>query len=503
MEPYSRVPRWLLRPLPANASSDPKVNKKIDALSKKLPDSIGEIHSILTRITEYSEYDDAANRASAYVWLAMEDFFNAEDAQIRSQLLSFVGAHMVPRARARVLRRLIKDPVSRVRGKARTVLLKTRIPEVALPLDPKGTRQGDKDWTPRGWLQGVQPGTLYRHKTGKKAQEKNGVPVLTNLAELRELLSIKSRKQLGYFLLASDRENGPYETFTIPKRDGRDRVICAPKPQLRYVQRQILRKILQLVPVHDAAHGFVTGRSTVTNATPHKGAKIILKFDLKDFFPSIHYYRVLGLFASLGYYVEDGRFHADDDATQVAPVLARLCCYTPDPFAWSNSTLPQGAPTSPTISNLVSRRLDARLTGLATKNNGVYTRYADDLTFSFQDDSVQLGRFRWWVDQICHQEGFFVNQSKFRVIRNSQRQTVTGIVVNDEIRVPRNERRKFRAILHNCRKHGIESQAKGRTGFVGYLRGFASYIHMVHPEEGVELLKQVNELLGPETEEEQ
>jgi hypothetical protein len=114
---------------------------------------------------------------------------------------------------------------------------------------------------------------------------------------------------------------------------------------------------------------------------------------------------------------------------------------------------------------------------------------------------VDLGRFRWWVDQVCHQEGFFVNQRKFRVIRSSQRQVVTGIVVNDELRVPREERRRFRAILHNCRRHGLASQSRGHARFADYLRGFASYVHMVDPEEGAELLRQVEDLLGPEAEE--
>jgi hypothetical protein len=182
----------------------------------------------------------------------------------------------------------------------------------------------------------------------------------------------------------------------------------------------------------------------------------------------------------------------------VAPTLARLCCYTPEPEAWDGVVLPQGAPTSPAISNLVCRRLDARLEGLVRANQGVYTRYADDLTFSFKEQAPDLGRFRWWVDQVCHQEGFFVNQAKYRVIRASQRQLVTGIVVNEELRIPREERRRFRALLHNCRQHGLASQARGRADLGAYLRGFASYVHMVDPEEGIELLRQVEELLGPE-----
>src|SRR5262249_1538340 len=193
--------------------------------------------------------------------------------------------------------------------------------------------------------------------------------------------------------------------------------------------------------------------------------------------------------------------HSSDAATQVAPTLARLCCYTPDPKQWGKALLPQGAPTSPAISNLVCRRLDARLTGLARRNGGGYTRHAPQPTLSRRKKDINLGRFRWWVDQVCHQEGFFVNQGKFRVIRASQRQLVTGVVVNAELRVPRDVRRRFRAILHNCRTHGLESQARGHPRFGAYLRGFASYVNMVHPEEGADLLREVDALLGPETDE--
>jgi hypothetical protein len=116
---------------------------------------------------------------------------------------------------------------------------------------------------------------------------------------------------------------------------------------------------------------------------------------------------------------------------------------------------------------------------------------------------VNLGRFRWWVDQVCQQEGFTINQEKFRVIRDSQRQVVTGIVVNDALRVPRHLRRNFRAILHNCEKNGLEAEAgkhpafKGNAGvFRQWLRGFAAYLNMVQPETGPALLRRVDTLLG-------
>ncbi|HEY8505149.1 MAG TPA: reverse transcriptase family protein, partial [Gemmataceae bacterium] len=473
------APAWLLRPVPANVAEDDELNQRIDALAEKLPGSVMQIHYALHRVQSYREYDAAANRACVHVWRALDRFFEpAADPGLRTQLLTFAREHMPERAQARVLRRLIKDPVTKVREFARRLVERSNFREVALPATPDGA------WDPAGWARGTEGKPLSRHKQGRRVRERLGLPDLTTLSQVRKLLGVKSPSQLGYLLLASDRENGPYTKFTIPKRDGRPRDIHAPKPQLRWVQRRILDEILAKVPAHDAAHGFVPGRSTVTNALPHRGAAVILKFDLTGFFPTVHYYRVLGLFASLGYAAAGAKFGTADRSRGVAPVLARLCCYTPDPRAWGNAVLPQGAPTSPAISNLVCRRLDARLDGLARRNGGVYTRYADDLTFSFKENGVNLGRFRWWVDQVCHQEGFFVNQGKFRVIRAAQRQVVTGIVVNDELRVPREERRRFRAVLHNCRTHGVESQARGRPKFAEYLRGFASYVHMVHPEEG-------------------
>ena len=159
---------------------------------------------------------------------------------------------------------------------------------------------------------------------------------------------------------------------------------------------------------------------------------------------------------------------------------------------------PQGAPTSPMISNLICRGLDARCYGLAESFGGNYTRYADDLTFSFPKENFQVGRFRWWVDQICHQEGFYIHQNKFRMMRAARRQSVTGIVVNDCLRVPREKRRQFRAIIHDAQTNGLEVASRGRPGFEDWLKGFAAYLNMVHPHEEGESLRLVRELLAKE-----
>jgi RNA-directed DNA polymerase len=498
----SRAPAWLYLPLPANADLDPQWLARVEQLCSKLPDTFPQLQNALMAVRTLASYEPAVNWANELIWARLEALLTNPDGAKRIALVRYAREFMPPRPLARVLRRLAKDPNMEVRSVVANVIKKARLKEVALPAPTAGEKEAP--WDPTGWMLPPAKGTVAdRHKTGKRVQEKVGIRVILNLAQLRELLNIKSPNQLGYFLLASDHKDGPYTTHTIPKRDGSERKICAPKKQLKWVQRQILQHILAKVRPHPAAHGFVNGRSTVSNADPHVGAELVVKFDLKDFFPTIHYFRVLGLFASLGYPVGNCLFGTDDESNQVAPVLARLCCYTPKPDMWGSAVLPQGAPTSPAISNLVCRRLDARLDGLARRNGGVYTRYADDLTFSFKTADVNLGRFRWWVDQVCQQEGFTVNQEKFRVIRDSQRQVVTGIVVNDALRVPRHLRRNFRAILHNCEANGLEAEAgkhpafKGNAGaFRQWLRGFAAYLNMVQPDQGPALLRRVDTLLG-------
>lgn len=483
------LPSWLTPPLPVNAVVDAQAMAEIDALLARLPASLQQLDAGLYRRQALRNYDPLVQRVNARIWRQRRELWTSEEAPVRSQLVDYVIRHLPPEGRLAVLRRLAKDPDRGVRLKVVRYLEKHRLPEVALP------DRRDAAWDTDGWRHGTPPpARRTRHRAGTIVQQRWGVPPLRNLRELRALLGIKSPKQLGYLLLASDADGGPYQRFTLAKRQGGERVICAPGKTLRYVQRKILDSILSLVPPHSAAHGFVKARSTVTNALPHVAASVVIKFDLEDFFPTIHGYRVLGLFARLGYEVDDGRFSTDDEATHVAPVLARLCCYTPHPRQSGPGAMPQGAPTSPAISNLVCRGLDARLHGLAERLGGVYTRYADDLTFSFRDAEFDVGRFRWWVNQVCHQEGFYINEAKFRVLRRSQRQAVTGIVVNDGLHLPRKLRRQLRAILHNCHSLGVASQARGRDNFLTWLRGQASYLHMIEPEAGREMLAEIDSL---------
>jgi len=391
----------------------------------------------------------------------------------------------------RVLRRMAKHPQVSVRNKVRAHLSFLQTAEVSLPDKTNG------EWNTQGWFAGIQESgeSFLVHATARLVEI---LPEITNVGELRELLKIKSSKQLGWMLVATDGSNLPYQRFEIPKRNGQPREICAPNWQLRAVQRRILKSIFERVRVHDCAHGFVPGRSIFTNAAAHVGNALVLKFDLQEFFPTITYARVMGLLTKLGYFSNVAFFSKQDDSRRVAATLARLCVYQPQKSTLMKAYCPQGAPTSPAISNLICRRLDARCVGLAKKFGGKYTRYADDLTFSFPDKEVNVGRFRWWVDQICHQEGFYVNHKKFRMMRDSRRQSVTGIVVNDCLRVPREKRRLFRAIIHDAQKNGLQAASRGRPGFANWIQGFAAYLNMVHPHEEGKSLKLVQELLSAE-----
>ena len=502
-ELLDEAPDWLLFPVPPNARRDEALMAKVTAWAGD-PEHLEELYLALSAVRATRCYAPAANFANAGLYRTWQRWLG----RAPPILLAYACAHMTHPAMVRVLRRLAKHPDIGLRRNVWKRLKQQPLHEVALPDGHDG------DWNERGWLHGTRPrrnlvvprsaffkardddgGEARTPGTGEATRDRPDLPRLDTVGALRELLEIRSPKQLGWFLLARAGEGLPYQRFEIPKRDGTPREIHAPCAQLRHAQRRLLDQVLARVPTHDCAHGFVPGRSTVTNARPHLGQRVVVKFDLVDFFPSIGFARVVGLFHSLGFPGNAARFAADDDSRRVSATMARLCVRAPDADNAFTAHCPQGAPTSPAISNLVCRRLDARCAGLAASLGGVYTRYADDLTFSFAEEPERVGRLRWWVDQICQQEGFATHPRKFRVIRASRRQSVTGLVVNEALRIPRPARRRFRAMLHDAQRNGLEAAGRGRPGFGHWLHGFAAYLHMVHPEEGVPALEAVRALL--------
>lgn len=318
------------------------------------------------------------------------------------------------------------------------------------------------------------------------------LPIIQTAQELANQLgiSISKLKWLTYHRGAATLSH----YFTIPKKDGGRREISAPKPDLRQAQEWIQTHILQRIPIHPCAYGFVKGRNIVDNAKQHVKRAAVIKMDLKDFFPTITFYRVKGLFQSFGY---NGL---------ISTLLALLTTEPPRKqvefigkhyyVALDDRQLPQGACTSPTITNILCWRLDRRLERLAQKLGFRYTRYADDLTFSCDDNGLKkIGVCLRAARAIIQSEGFEVNEKKTRVLRASRRQKVTGIVVNEKLNLSRKELRNFRALLHNVEKNGLEKENRqNHPDFWGYIQGFTSYIQMVRPDLGEKFAQQVKRI---------
>jgi RNA-directed DNA polymerase len=251
-----------------------------------------------------------------------------------------------------------------------------------------------------------------------------------------------------------------YRVTSIPKRSGGQRTIEEPAAALKIFQRKFLAEYLNKLSLHAACHGFRKGHSIATNASPHTNKEVVINLDIKDFFPTISSARVYGLFRSVGFEDQALRFVTD------------ACVF--------RGHLPQGAPTSPMIANLVCRRLDARMAGLAKVMEGDYTRYADDMTFS---GSEKIVKYIPLIKSIVEDEGFVVSMPKLRIFRQGSRQDVTGLTVNKMVSVPRAIRRRLRAAIHQFGGNGI-AKWKGNEIGLPELLGHINYISSIQPDVG-------------------
>jgi hypothetical protein len=327
------------------------------------------------------------------------------------------------------------------------------------------------------------------------------LPELTNPGELADWLGIDPVR-LDWYADADGRlaRRRPdmlrhYTCTWLTKRGGGSRLIEAPKPRLKRLQRRILHGILDVVPVHPAAFGFVRGRNCLQAAQRHSGEEVVICLDLRNFFVSVPAARVHAIFRCLGY------------PWQVARVLTGLCTVTTPAEiradlsaeqrhrslpgrALAGAHLPQGAPTSPALANLVAWRLDRRLDGLARRIGATYTRYADDMVISGDHDIAIEGAraILEVVGEIVAEEGFELNTAKTRVQRNTGRQTVTGIVVNRHINIRRTEFDCLKAVLHNCSKFGPDGQNRGgHPAFRAHLEGRITWVETVNLRRGEKL----------------
>ena len=329
----------------------------------------------------------------------------------------------------------------------------------------------------------------------------NGLPELKGAEDLAQAMGL-SVSRLRFLTYHREADTGThYYTFTIPKRDGSARTLRAPKRELKAAQRWMLRQVAERLPVHSAAHGFLPERSIVTNASAHAGAHTLVKLDIRDFFPTVTWRRVKGLLRKGGL------------AEPVATLLSLLSTESPREVvqfrgktlhvAVGPRALPQGAPTSPALTNALCMRLDQRMSGLSRTLGCRYTRYADDLTFSWGAGDkaaarAPVGALLRGARQILEGEGFVLHPDKTRVLRRGQRQKVTGLVVNQvaaggrapAARVPRDVQRRLRAALHNR-----EQGKPGREGeSLAELKGMAAFIHMTDPARGRAFLERVRAL---------
>ncbi len=331
------------------------------------------------------------------------------------------------------------------------------------------------------------------------AAETWGLPAIDSPGDLARWLGLDAGelrwfadlKALGYKKTGEQLRH--YHYRILAKRFGNIRLIEAPKPRMKDLQRQILLWILEKIPPHSAVHGFVKGRSIKTFVAPHVGQHVVLRMDLQNFFPTLGGVRIQNLFRTLGY------------PEAVADLLGGICTNAAPRDIWngiaadlgpvhvgearrlySRPHLPQGAPSSPALANISCYRMDCRLAALAKSAGGTYTRYADDVAFSGGAEFEKcVERFGLHVAAVAMEEGFAVNHRKTRIMRQSVRQHLAGLVTNQRTNIRRSDFDRLKAILTNCVRSGPDSQNReGRSRFRSHLEGRVAFVEMINPQKG-------------------
>lgn len=338
---------------------------------------------------------------------------------------------------------------------------------------------------------------LSMKETDREKLQKLSLPVITDDRELAAFLEI-SYQELRFLAYHRDVvKKDQYYRYEIPKKNGKMRKIAAPKPGLKSVQRKILDEILVKVPIAEVSHGFRKQHSVVTGAKAHQlSPKLLINMDLENFFPTITFARVRGLFEAFGY------------CGYVSSLLAMLCTYceriaieVKGETCYVKTTdriLPQGSPASPMLTNIICSHMDYRISGLAAKYGFTYTRYADDMSFSLpredKRDDIPLGSFFSILSQIIEEEGFSVNREKTRILRESACQSVTGVVLNGkEPGVSRKWVKNFRSLLHHANMQLESSTLSSQT--VNQILGRAAWLQSVNPIRYQKLIEEGRELV--------
>lgn len=300
----------------------------------------------------------------------------------------------------------------------------------------------------------------------------NNLPVIFDKNHLALLLGTK-KKFLGVALFFT---NKLYKLIKIPKKSEGYREISIPTRNLKYIQKWILENILNNIKVSEYSKGFVKKRSIVDNANQHVNKECIITLDIKDFFSSITYEQVFKIFKYYGY------------TNELSYTFAKICTY--------NGVLPQGAPSSPYISNIICLKLDKRLGQLSKKINANYTRYADDITIS---GCSEIKRSLPLIIKIIQEEGFEINQDKLRIQYSTERQMVTGLIVNNKVSIPQKKKKYLRQQIHYCKCFGVSDHLahinKNKSNFKEHLYGLAYFIKMVEKDRGEKFLHELDSIL--------
>lgn len=296
--------------------------------------------------------------------------------------------------------------------------------------------------------------------------------------DFARLLGFKDISYLNYTLYVLGTDN-LYDTFSITKKSGGERIIHAPKPKLKILQKKLsnilwdaylesleIKSKEKGFKIPNLSHAFEKNKSIITNSQMHRNKKYVLNIDLKNFFDSFNFGRVRGFF------MKDRDFGV---VPEIATVIAQIACY--------QGRLPQGAPSSPIITNLITRILDYRIVKIAKKYRFTYTRYADDMTFSTNRElnsnklraTKELEKFLEELEELISLSGFEINSQKTRLSNNTQRQEVTGLVVNKKISVKREYIKNTRAMAFKLYKDG-KFEIDGQSGTINQLTGRLAFI---------------------------
>lgn len=309
-----------------------------------------------------------------------------------------------------------------------------------------------------------------------KNLHRRGLPPIYDQEHLAHLVGY----DISYLRRASNRPIRFYRQFKIGKADGSQREIAEPLPSLKEIQHWILQNILDKCKPTRYSKAYSKGASVKDNAKFHRRQSTVITIDIKDFFPSLGEKKVYVLFRSLGF------------SRPVSRLLMGLCTL--------DGGLPQGAPTSPAIANLLCKRIDLRMAGYARGRALRYTRYADDLTLSGE---VDIGATIRFAGTVLEDDRLSINHKKTRVMRKHNQQKVTGVVVNDKMQAPRTLRRTLRQEIYFIEKYGLESHLAStknmRCNYLSHIRGIAFFIRFLNPldRDALRAIALVNSLLDP------